>query len=174
MAFTADASEVLLTLAEISVAFAGFSSIVATFQKRSGDDGASFDHFRFWIMLEFSLASLLFSLLPFALYFAGLSGPAVWSSAGATMVAFIVAHGFGFVFLRRRARAVLDSSITRPFLIASQLIYGSVVISQLLNISNIGLHRGFGPYLFGLLMLMLAAAANFARLVWVGNPPLAR
>ena len=75
MAFTADASEVLLTLAEISVAFAGFSSIVATFQKRSGDDGTQFDHFRFWIMLEFSLASLLFSMLPFALYFAGLSGP---------------------------------------------------------------------------------------------------
>ena len=174
MAFTPDSADVLLTFAEVSVAFAGFSSIVAVFQQRTRDDEAPFDLFRFLIMLEFSLASLLFALIPFPLHFAGLPESAVWTSSGAMMISFIVAHVFSLSLLRRRTPEFFAASVTRPITVVALVIYGAVLISQILNIANVGFHRSFGPYLFGLLLLVFTAAANFARLVWVGNAPLAR
>jgi hypothetical protein len=57
--FTAEPSEVLPTLAEVAVAFAGFASIVAIFQARWSCKETSFDLFRFGVMLAFSLATLL-------------------------------------------------------------------------------------------------------------------
>ena len=62
MPFNPEPSDVLLTLAEVAVAFAGFASIVAVFQVRWTRNEMPFDLFRFWVMLAFSLATLLFAL----------------------------------------------------------------------------------------------------------------
>ena len=63
MPFSADPTDVLLTLAEVSVTFAGFASVVAIFQVRFTASDTPFDLFRFWVMLTFSLATLKIGLV---------------------------------------------------------------------------------------------------------------
>jgi hypothetical protein len=173
MELVADTTEVLLTLAEISVAFAGFSSVVAIFQQTASPDGDAFDLFRFWVMLEFSLAALFFSLLPLLLHFLGLSDAAVWSVSGAALIAFLVGHGVFTRRLIRRGQPQVVASLTRGLSISGGVVFLTIVVSQALNLAGV-LGRSFGPYLLGLLLLLLGAGVNFVRLVWVGNRPLLR
>jgi hypothetical protein len=172
-AFSVDPGEVLLTLAEIAVAFAGFSSIVAIFQQSSDPERGSFDLFRFWVMLEFSLAALFFSLLPLPLGFLGLASGVVWSIAGGALIAFVVGHAvLASRLIRRRVPAVV-SSLTRGLSLAANVAFSIIILSQVLNLVGV-LGRTFAPYLLGLLLLLFGAALNFVRLVWVGNPSLTR
>ena len=173
MALAVGSSDVLLTFAEIAVAFAGFSSVVAIFQKQSADRGAGFDLFRFWIMLEFSLAALFFALLPFPLHFLGLSAPVVWSCASGALLVFIVAHASFTSYLIRRGEPRVVSSLTRGLSRAAKTVYLVIVLAQALNLAGVP-GRGFGLYLLGLFLLLFGAAVNFVRLVWVGNEPLTR
>lgn len=170
---TVNASDVLLTLAEIAVAFAGFSSVVAIFQRGSPAKEGAFDLFRFWVMLEFSLASLFFCLLPFPLHFSGLSSPAVWSSSGSMLILFVLGHiALSARLIRRREPAVL-SSLTTGLTIVANVAFAAIIVSQALNITGI-FGRTFAPYLVGVFLLLVGAGVNFVRLVWVGNPPLYR
>jgi hypothetical protein len=88
-----DPGDVLLTFAEIAVAFAGSASIVGIFQRGSEAGRDSFDLFRFWVMLEFSLAALFFVLL----HLAGILG----RSFGPYLVGlFLLLFGAGLNFVR--------------------------------------------------------------------------
>jgi len=169
MPIGADPSDVLLTLTEVAVAFAGFSSIVAIFQTRWSGEDAPFDVFRFWVMLVFGLALLFFSLLPFAFHFLGVSESGVWRSSSLCLAIFVVANALFISRLRRRGvRAVVASldPIVSAFAAATYLIN---LGAQLANAAGTLGGPGFGLYLVGLLMLLIGAAANFVRLVWVGR-----
>lgn len=173
MAFTIDAGDVLLSLAEIAVAFAGFASIVAIFQRSSDQDGDAFDVFRFWVMLEFSFAALFFSLFPLLLGFLGLSVAVVWSVSGGGLIAFVFAHGvFTSRLIGRREPAVV-SSLTRALSAVANVAFATILLTQALNIVGV-FGRSFAPYLAGLLLVLFGAALNFVRLVWVGNRSLMR
>ena len=49
------------------------------------EGGQPFDLFRFWVMLAFSLATLLFALLPFLLSFLGAAESTVWRVSSGTL-----------------------------------------------------------------------------------------
>lgn len=124
-------------------------------------------------MLEFSLAAVFFSLLLLPLHFLGLSSAGVWSVASAALTVFIVGHGaFTARLIRRREPAVV-SSLTRGLSLVAQVVFGMIILSQILNLSGL-FGRSFGLYLLGLFLLLFGAGLNFVRLVWVGNPPLSR
>jgi hypothetical protein len=168
MALTTDPGDVLLTFAEVAVAFAGFSSVVAIFQRSSSAGRESFDLFRFWVMLEFSLAALLFALLPFVLHFMGLGEPAVWSVGGLALIAFVLGHAVTTTRLVRRGEPAVVSSLTRGMSALANAAFAAILVSQALNLAGV-LGRSFGPYLLGLSLVLFGAAVNFVRLVWVGS-----
>jgi len=97
-----DESELLLTVAEISVAFAGFASIASIFGRRSGHDDARVDSGRLLNMLTTSLTVTGLALLPFVFILMGLRDRWVWGAAGLFGVAAIVS--FGPAISRRTAR----------------------------------------------------------------------
>ena len=171
MSPTADPTDVLLTFAEIAVAFAGFSSVVAIFE-RGAESGAGTSHGSF-DLFRFSLAALFFSLLPFPLLFLGLSPPAVWSCSGGLLVLFIVAQGTLTARFIRRGEAIVVSSLTRGLSILANVVYTIIIAAQVLNVAGV-LGRSLGPYVLGLFLVLFGAGVNFVRLVWVGNPPLSR
>lgn len=162
-----DPSEVLLTLAEIAVAFAGFSSVVAIFQRGTERGAAGYDRFRFWVMLEHSLAALLFSLLPFPLHFVGLADGAVWSACGLALVAFCVGHGTTTRYLAWRGHPAVLSSLRSWLTVLASTVYLAIVVSQVVNVLVWG--RAFGPYLLGVFLLLFAAGVNFVLLLWMGG-----
>jgi len=166
---TANPADVLLTLAEIAIAFVGFASVVAIFEARWSQAEAPFDLFRFWVMLAFGLAGLLFSLLPLLLLFLGLSPAWVWRLSSLALAVFVVGNGAFIVRLYRRRVAAVVASLD-PWLSAfANLSYALNLLAQLANVAGRLGGPGFGLYLFGLLMILLGAAVNFARLVWVGS-----
>ena len=72
--------DLLLTIAEVALAFAGFSSIVAVFQHRSQESWTLLQAGRLRQMLVFSLLTMLLAFLPFGLAHWGLAPPLLWSA----------------------------------------------------------------------------------------------
>lgn len=174
MHFTAEPSDVLLTLAQVAVAFAGFASVVAVFQVRWTRDETPFDLFRFWVMLAFSLETLLFALLPFLLHFLGLSASAMWRVSSALLALVVVANAVVIRrLIRRRVPTVVDS-LSPALSVGAQVTYSITVSAQLANIVGVLGGPGFGFYLLGLLLVLFGAGVNFVRLVWVASSQMNR
>jgi hypothetical protein len=172
VSFTAEPSDVLLTLAEVAVAFAGFASIVAVFQAHWTRNDTRFDLFRFWVMLAFSLAALVFSLLPFLPHFLGLSEATTWRSSSALLALFVVVNGVFIARLIRLRVPLVVSSLTRSLSLGANATYAVTLAAQIANICGLLGGPGFGLYLLGLLLLLVGAGVNFVRLVWVASSQL--
>ena len=71
-------SDLLLTISEVAVAFAGFASLVSVLGQRSSRDDVRVSSIRMRAMVLYSLLVVAFSLLPFVLNRYGLSEVAVW------------------------------------------------------------------------------------------------
>ena len=68
----------LLTIAEVSVAFAGFASLVTIVVRRDVQSGTDGNIVRFKNMIYMGLASILFALLPFAPLYFEIESESVW------------------------------------------------------------------------------------------------
>jgi len=156
-----DHTDLLLTMAEVSVAFAGFASITVLFRGRSAGEWTTPDRLRYGAMLRGSLCACLFSLFPVVLVQAGVSESWTWSLTSVCLLVYGIAMSRVFVFLfRAGARANIE--IARN-MVAS----GLNIFFQLLNLVGIGFHREAAPVLLGLGLLLANAGANFYRLVVV-------
>jgi hypothetical protein len=156
-----DHSELLLTMAEVAVAFAGFASITVLFRGRSAGEWAIPDVFRYGAMLRGSLCACLFSLLPVVLFRAGVSEHWTWSLTSVGLLAYSVLLSRVFVVLFR-AGARANAEIARNAIAIG--LNGSL---QLLNLLGLGFHREAAPVLLGVGLLLANAGANFYRLVVV-------
>jgi hypothetical protein len=154
------------------VSFAGFASVVAIFQARWSQRTTPFDLFRFWVMLAFSLATLLFALIPFALHFLGLGEAAVWRTSSALLALFVIGNAAFIVSLVRRRVPSVVSSLTPWISVFANVTYAVSIGAQLANVFGLLGGPTFGLYFLGLLILLLGAGVNFAPLVWVGSAEL--
>ena len=156
-----DHADLLLTMAEVSVAFAGFASITVLFRGRNAGEWSTPDRLRYGAMLRGSLCACLFSLFPVVLFQAGVSESWTWSLTSVCLLVYGIAMSRVFVFLFRvGARANIE--IAR-----NAIASGLNICFQLLNLAGIGFHREAAPVLLGLGLLLANAGANFYRLVVV-------
>ena len=88
----------LIVVAEVAIALAGFSSIVIALRGR-GDDTTSFAYIRLWRLIETSLATVAFALLPFALHYLATPEPLLWRIASAAFGAYVLFAQL-YMFLR--------------------------------------------------------------------------
>jgi hypothetical protein len=158
-----EGSDVLLAICEVSIAFAGFTSIVGVLGKRGGHWDAE-DSFRLWLMIESSLATLFFSLLPFVLHHFALTETAVWGFSSGAMAAFLVVH---MAVIGPRVRSLSRSGqwSTRRFEPLIGVGITSTFSVQSLNVIGIGFERSFGAYLLGLILLLALASMHFVALL---------
>ncbi len=156
-----DYADLLLTMAEVSVAFAGFASITVLFRGRSAGDWTIPDQLRYGAMLRGSLCACLFSLFPIVLLRAGLSEPWTWSlsSVGLIIYGGLASRVFAFLF-RIRARPSVE-------ILRNVVVAGLIVALQLLNLLRVGFDREAAPVLVGVGLLLTNAGMNFYRLVVV-------
>jgi hypothetical protein len=159
-------TDVLATVAELAVAFAGFSGIVAALGRR--DEGAIFpeDRVRISVLVGASLSTLAFALLPFALWDVAGSPARVWSIASA----LYVPYGLAILFVSERdaRRAVAeDRDVLRrvsplPQRFSTYIGFPVVIGLQLANVFTWG---SFTPFLVALLWGLVGCAIGFAGLV---------
>ena len=156
-----EGSDQLLTVAEIGATLAGFTAIVGIFS-RSGQRNEGTRLF-FWLMIEFSFATIFFCVMPLVLWNFGLEARPVWGSSSAAMAAFIGVHmvGTGAVLRRGFARGQLPR--LGPFIVGPLLV--AVLIVQCLNAISIGFNRTYAAYFLGLVLFLGIALTNFALLV---------
>ena len=88
-------SDLLLTTAEVSIAFAGFASLVTLLGRRSAEQTLLLDVARLRGMIFTSLLALAFSLFPFLPYTLGAPSEAVWRISSGVL--FLAGCAIGWV-----------------------------------------------------------------------------
>jgi hypothetical protein len=161
------AAESLAVLAEVSVAFAGFSGIVTAFRRRSPGEWNDLDRFRFRFMVEFSLATLALSLLPFFLSELGFSESRLWRASSLIL-------GGGALFYLTRSMLGLHrllaagEPVSRGLALLSVSVGIGVAASAFANAAGSFTHAS-GVYLAGVGGCLFVSSAMFARLLLAGS-----
>ena len=165
-----EAQNVFLTIAEVSVAFAGFSGVVGIFGRRSPGKWRSGEILRFWQMIEVSLSALIFSLLPFVFHYIGLSDAATWAACSG-LLAVVSSVQMARAGFRTVKAAGTDPSIKLGFTIPLLLIGVVIVLFQVGNALGIVFNRELAPYLIGVFWQLSLACVLFWRLLKYSDLP---
>ena len=121
-------AELLQTLAEVSIAFAGFAGIAAIFGRRYIRDDPRVQQERLRGMIQSSLTGCFFSVFPFIPFEFGLSEVASWRLSSGFLAAVWVI--IAFAMLRRSHVAGIGLG-PHPVLAVATLGFGSLVVGGL-------------------------------------------
>ena len=157
------AADALEALAEVSVAFAGFSGIVTAFRRHNPGDWSHLDRFRLRFMVEFSLATLALSLFPFFLSELGLPESEVWTLASLLLGAGALLYLIRSV-LRLRPAIAAGEPVSFGLAIVSVAVGIAIAISAFANAVGFFSHPS-GVYLAGVGGCLFVSSAMFARLL---------
>ncbi len=154
-------SEQLLTIAEIGATLAGFTAIVGILARsdRSNIRSRTF----FWLMIEFSFATMLFSLLPFAVSNFEIVEPLVWAASSFVMAAFIIAHFLVVSSLVRSSAVRGQFPRFGPAIVVPLFVL--ILLIQLLNTIGVVFERTYAGYFLGLILFLGLALLSFVLLL---------
>jgi len=157
-----EATELLLLGTEVSVAFAGFSGIIATFQLRSGAKLTRGDVVGITIIVQISLLSTLFCVWPLVFLISGVDEKLVWaffsSAAG-------IWGGITNYLVNKTVSRRVRNSTTRRVFRSLQLLGGALIVCCILNALNLVFHREPGPFLASLVFGLSLVGYMFSRLL---------
>lgn len=154
--------DLFLVGAEVSVAFAGFAGIIATFQFRDTEHLKRGDVVGLTMIVQMSLNCALLSALPLLLFMFNLSAPSIWaicSLYGGFYTAYSMygVHRSMYGATKRMSLRLLFGSF--------QVIFGCVAVVQFLNASNLVFYREPGPYVAGIILGLGLVGYMFSRLL---------
>ena len=159
-----EGTEQLLTIAEIGAAFAGFTGVIGVLGRSPGAAVAATVRARFWLMIEFSIATIFFALIPFAIFnFTAPSEVLVWTISSAVMAVFVVVHMI--LGGRWSTRGLPAEAWPRWEPRIAVLMFALVALNQTLNALGLGFGRSYAAFFNGLLLFLLIAATNFVALM---------
>jgi hypothetical protein len=149
-------SDLLLTTAEVSIAFAGFASLVTLLGRRGSDQALLLDVARLRGMILTSLLALAFSLFPFLPYALGAPPESVWRVSSAAL--FLATGAFVWaqlMYLKRTGQSRTGSLYVN-------IPLGLLALTLLALNSVLGLGRfSAGVYLFALFTLLFVSGFLF-------------
>ena len=157
--------ESLYNLAEIAIALAGFSGLVAVFRSERLGSWQARERFLFWLLLACALGCLFFALFPITLHLLGFADDAVWATSSALAASYYaVVAGAGWIAHLRMNRA--GHPTTRP---AAVYVFPPlsvlVIVILVLNAVGIVFDRSVGVYHAALLFGLVAASTFFVFLL---------
>jgi len=156
-----DVVELLVGIAEIATALAGFTGVVVAFGSRSQGSWHPGDRLRLGFLLEASLTAGGFSLLALLLL----------SLLDERNVAWPIMSGLWFVYmcfsLWSSHRRISENSDEHGDVdrIANRLIASAFIAFMILQLFNVFLWQTLWPFLAALILNLAGAAMQFARLI---------
>jgi hypothetical protein len=157
--------DVLLTIVEVAVAFAGFSSVVAVFGQRATGRWSEEDLVRLMFLISSSLVVMFLALLPFFLKLLRCGDAAVWGISSTFLAASAVVLTVG---AWRRVRAVgSKQSFFLGSTVVNSLLRSAAFILQVLNLVG-PFDLEAGPFVVGTGLLLLTAVLPFGTLLYSG------
>ncbi len=155
--------ELLLTIAEVSATFVGFSGIVGVFRGRSGKLEVRYQRYQLFQMITTGLSALALSVSPFLLAAFGFSEPLVWRISSGIYVFFGTLLTFlGIYQSRPFIRAGLDSVRTTRVI---ALVATFVVGISIMNVLGAFSWRASALYLVALFWTLGLSGFFFTRMV---------
>ena len=163
--------DILLTTAELAVAFAGFASLVTILGRRSSRVDPRIIAMRFRGMLTNSLLVVAFSMIPLVLLRYGLSETVVWRLSS---ILLALAGGINFLALFFRGRPLYTEGVPISA-VRRAVTFGLFVIAEValvLNASGVTETIASAAYLTGLLSFLCIAgfAAAWLFLTFLEAP----
>ena len=158
--------ESLQTIAEISIAFAGFSGLIVALRKKIGPL-TELEKYRLQILLTLAFGAMFLSFLPEVLQSLELGERYTWMYAGSALCVYSIVFLVWWIRASRRfARAFPEVFHWGAF---SRMAVGhvSVILLQLSTISSLIEDMGATVYVVGLIWYLVHAAQQFARMLFV-------
>ncbi len=153
-------SEVLLTLAEVGIAFAGFTGLAALLARSRVDPKAH--HARFRGMIENALIVVVSSILPLVLSPLGLPEAAAWRTASGVLAIVLVAEVAAAI---SRTLALESSSFSAALSLAIFGLLGLAICLLLTNAAGVFAGLAGAVYLVSLFAVLVVSAILFLRLL---------
>ena len=156
-----DVVELLIGIAEIATALAGFTGVVVAFGSRAEGAWHPGDRLRLGFLLEASLTAGGFSLLALLLFSILDQQPLTWCLLSALWLGFM---SFSLWNSRRRIRenAERHGDVDR---VANRLTASCFLSLMLLQLLNLFLWQALWPFLGAVILNLAGAAMQFARLI---------
>jgi hypothetical protein len=154
----------LTTIAEVGIAVAGFSGIVAVLGRRSEGDWSEADRLRLRLLLLVSFNTVLLSLLPMFLSAAGVVEE-VWRAASGICLVYLLGIALYRVPQIARAREQSPREETSPLFLGLMVgLFATVLVLQGVNVVR---WETAWPYFLVLLQGLALAFILFVRLLRV-------
>ncbi len=157
-----DESDLLLVGIEVSVAFAGFAGIIATFQFRKEARISRGHIVGLTIIVNFSLMCAFFSALPLLLSVLRFEDAMIWS-LGSVLACIYIPNR---MYHTHRNMSVV--AVKRSTQLLFRVLFGVAAllfVSNALNAANQVFHREPGPYIAGIFFGLGLVGYMFARLL---------
>ena len=150
--------DVLLSIAEISVAFAGFSGIITAVVGRNGPDWDQGNLSRFRLMIFSSLSAIIASLLPFVFLLNSENINWVWcvSLLGVYLLGFTIYWIRTLILARRNLNNYVSSLVSALAILATLIQF--IALAGFIN-------PDLGIYFLGVFYLFIQTCIAFIRLV---------
>ena len=162
-----DSNSTLELIAQLSVAMAGFSSVVVAYGHRHEQGWTASDRIRLSLLVGDSLAVMFFALMPLVLQTYGAGPNFTWGLPSAALGAYVLVRGV-MMLPRVRGNVGKDNNSLHPLVIFLTTLcqFGTVVL-QVLNVFD----PASGHFVAGLWLILSSASLQFLRLVFTNLDP---
>ena len=156
----------LQVIAEISIAFAGFSGLIVAFRKNAGPL-TNVQKYRLQVLLSLAFGAMFLSLVPELLYYIGIPPSSLLALASIVLSIYSIVFLIWWIIASRR----IMTSVPEIFnwFAFSRMAAGHiiVVILQLAVIFSLLEESSRGAYIAALIWYLIHAAQQFTRMLFV-------
>jgi hypothetical protein len=164
-------AEFLLTIAEISLAFVGFSAVIVAFRQAGGRTWSQFERLLIRGMIELGFAALFFALVPHILVYLHFPDPWVWGLSSTSFGLFMAGYNVNYLIRRRRVGGAAESPV-RPVVLYTRMSISFLIAAALiLSAFDVLVPRGVGAYALGVTWLLALGAIFFLVTLATAEPP---
>jgi hypothetical protein len=155
----------LLGIASVATTISGFSGVVAVFSGRADGKWLPAERFRTTNMLILSLGACLLSFVPLTEELFRIPEQTLWMAASLSLLAFCSFYFVRTIIMLRKP------SLRRPGVLVEwvRVVYFICLILaitlQALNLAGVLVERGSGPFIGGLVFVLIPAGLQFTFLV---------
>jgi preprotein translocase subunit SecY len=161
-----DIPQSLQTIAEISIAFAGFSGLVIALRRKAGPL-TDVHKYRLRVLLTLAFGAMFLSLLPEILSHYGTGPDTLWARCSLAAMLFSAAF-LGWWLLASRRTIRLVPEIFDWFAVSRMATGHTVILILLLGSTGPWLaDYGPGPYITALVWYLMHAAQQFSRMLFI-------
>lgn len=155
----------LLGIGSIAIAISGFSGVVAAFSGRADGKWMPAERFRITNMLVLSLGACLLSSVPLTEELLRIPDQITWMIASLSLFAFCSFYCVRTIILLRRPSLNRRGVLVEWVRVVYFACLGLAIILQALNVAGVLVERGPGPFIAGLVLMLIPAGLMFVFLV---------